>query len=393
MTNTENFFDFKKACDAAVNGEKRTANFDKNLVRREWLKTINSLFPCEAYPRNYMFYMLVLVSCAINTKRDEKDDKNTFYEHFYLYAKKAAELLGVKGFPQVKEILDTLAKAKLIRCKIEGSSLNKRGIKFRVQLLSCTEYINEGYFGRSKEDRENHIKNVNFQNGFCFVNLRHLIEKVTNVIPDYPCGCKDVWVILLNDTVYKDEQTENEDMYNHHIIQFGHLCCGDNEGDAISEPNFYINVEELAKFLHISYSALNEMLNTMEDKRIITRHFIRNRGTAIVLTMLDEDRNDPDYNDTLDRVFEVITLEAYKYSIKRHSKKFGAHNFINKIITKGFEVIAVKRRDKVFKRLELFRNRVIDAIMDNEKDTGVILKPAYASGLDDWDYDDLPFPF
>ncbi len=43
--------------------------------------------------------------------------------------------------------------------------------------------------------------------------------------------------------------------------------------------------------------------------------------------------------------------------------------------------------------LELFRNRVIDAIMDNEKDTGVILKPAYASGLDDWDYDDLPFPF
>lgn len=393
MTNTGNFFDFKKTCGAAVDSEKRTANFDKNLVRREWLKTINSLFPREVYPRNYMFCMLVLISCAINTKKDEKGDKNTFYEHFYLYAKKATELLGVKGFSQVKEVLDTLAKAKLIRYKIEGSSLNKRGIKFRVQLLSCTEYINEGYFGRSNEDRENHIKNVNLQSGFCFVNLRHLIEKVTDALPDYSCGYKDVWVMLLNDTVYKDEQTENVDIYNHHIVQFGHHCCGDNEGDAISEPNYYINVEEFAKFLHISYSALNEMLNTMEDKRIITRHFIRNRGTAIVLTMLDEDRDDPDYNDTLDRVFEVITLEAYKYSIKRNSKKFDAHNFINKIITKGFEVIAVKRRDKIFKRLELFKNRVVDTIMNNEKDTGAILKPAYASGPDDWDYDDLPFPF
>lgn len=373
----------KQDVNAATNEYKRNSNYKKVLVYREWLSDLCAHLPKESGRDNAIFWTLALLSCAIEIKND-KEQPEKFCESFYLYLSSITKILGVKDFAGVVEVLNLMKSKGLIRYKTEGTSLNKSGIKFRIQLLKFTQYVNDGIYGRSEQDRADHIMNIVHQNGFFYAPLGDIIEWAVDAFPDMKHGYKDLCVVLFNNIVYKDEETENNEMYNHHVVQFGNEYI-EADGNAISERIYITKVDELSAFLNLRYSELNEMLDVLQRRGIIRRRFIRNRGTAIVFSALDSDRNDEDYDGVVDKIFDFIAINSYKYKLKRAVKRFSRNNFINRIKTKLITTVVAKKRHELFELLETFKNRISEKVEKAERN----VKPAIG-----WwnDLDDAPPP-
>lgn len=348
------------------NDVKKNSNFKNTYFNREWLAKMNKDFPKGVGENNIIYWTLCLLSCVVELRKGEDDGR--FHKDFYLYSKILARTLGVKSYCEVIYILDMLKKAGIIKYRCSGSSLLMSGIKIEVQFIKLRKYVGAIRPDRSEAEKKNHVDSVVHQKGFFYIALSDFIREMMFLLPNVKHGHKDTVIILFNNIVYKDEECENEDIYNHHIVQFGNKYFETNDGDVISENNYVIKVKELAEYLNISYSALNETLDSLQARGYIRRRFVRNRGTVIVFSAFDSDKDDDDYDETLNRIFTVLTLESYKYSVKRISDVLDEFNFLNKKRIKKVRTVIAKRKDDIFGVLKSLKTRVVQTLERIERE-------------------------
>ena len=287
-------------------------------------------------------------------------DPEGFHQHFYASTKKLREFFGVERFVQVTRILKELEKAGFIKYRLEGTCLNRGGIRFNVQMLKYTEFL----FANSEGpgcDRDARIYNAVNSQGFLYVPLRRIINDVMKAFPNYAPGNKDILVHIFNNVVFKDEECMNYDAFKHHLAQFGQTYI-DADGETVSEANYVVRIGEWAEHLNLSYSELNETLDYLQRLGYIKRRFVRNRGTAIILSALDSDKDDEDYDATINRIFKFIELNSYKYKMKRAEKRFTKYNYVNKRTKGHIKVYFAKKKADVFARLDEICNRLAQNI-------------------------------
>ena len=367
------------------NDVKKNSNFKNTYFNREWLAKMNKDFPKGVGEDNIIYWTLCLLSCGVEFRSKEDKERKKFQRDFYLYSKVMARILGVKNYCEVIYILDMLKKAGIIKYRCSGSSLMMSGVKIEVQFIKLRKYVGAIRPDRSEEEKKKHIDSVVYQKGFFYIALSDFIKEMMALLTKVKHGHKDTAIILLNNIVYKDEECENEDIYNHHIVQFGNKYFETNDGDVISENNYVIKVKELAKYLNISYSALNEMLDSLQARGYIRRRFVRNRGTVIVFSAFDLDKDDDNYDETLERIFTVLTLESYKYSVKRISDVLDEFNFLNRKRIKKIRTVIAKRKDDIFGVLKSLKTRVVQTLerIEREQMTEAVL--ADVEGFDVFD--------
>ena len=365
------------------NDVKKNSNFKNTYFNREWFAKMNKDFPKGVGEDNIIYWTLCLLSCVVEFREGEDDGR--FHKDFYLYSKVLARILGVKSYCEVIYILDMLKKAEIIKYRCSGSSLLMSGIKIEVQFTKLRKYIGAIRPDRTEAEKKNHVDSVVHQKGFFYIALSDFIREMMTLLPTVKHGHKDTAIILFNNIVYKDEECENEDIYNHHIVQFGNKYFETNDGDVISENNYVIKVKELAEYLNISYSALNETLDSLQTRGYIRRRFVRNRGTVIVFSAFDSDKDDDDYDETLNRIFTVLTLESYKYSVKRISDVLDEFNFLNKKRIKKVRTVIAKRKDDIFGVLKSLKTRVVQTLERIEREQMAEAALADAEGFDAFD--------
>lgn len=345
------------------NNGKRNANLDKVLIYRAAIKQVANDVKKSRDDRrdDWAFYIVALLSLVIeDIEGDVLMDPEGFHQHFYASTKKLREFFGVERFVQVTRILKELEKAGFIKYRLEGTCLNRGGIRFNVQMLKYTEYLFTNSEG-SGCDRDARIYNAVNSQGFLYVPLRRIINDVMKAFPNYAPGNKDILVHIFNNVVFKDEECMNYDAFKHHLAQFGQTYIA-ADGDTVSEANYVVRIGEWAEHLNLSYSELNETLDYLQRLGYIKRRFVRNRGTAIIFSALDSDKDDEDYDATINRIFKFIELNSYKYKMKRAEKRFTKYNYVNKRTKGHIKVYFAKKKADVFARLDEICNRLAQNI-------------------------------
>ncbi len=341
------------------NEGKRNANLDKVLIYRAAIKQVANDVKKSRDDRrdDWAFYIVALLSLVIeDIEGDVLMDPEGFHQHFYASTKKLREFFGVERFVQVTRILKELEKAGFIKYRLEGTCLNRGGIRFNVQMLKYTEYLFTNSEGPGC-DRDARIYNAVNSQGFLYVPLRRIINDVMKAFPNYAPGNKDILVHIFNNVVFKDEECMNYDAFKHHLAQFGQTYI-DADGETVSEANYVVRIGEWAEHLNLSYSELNETLDYLQRLGYIKRRFVRNRGTAIIFSALDSDKDDEDYDATINRIFKFIELNSYKYKMKRAEKRFTKYNYVNKRTKGHIKVYFAKKKADIFARLDEICNRL-----------------------------------
>lgn len=142
------------------------------------------------------------------------------------------------------------------------------------------------------------------------------------------------------------------------MAQFGQTYI-DADGETVSEANYVVRIGEWAGHLNLSYSELNETLDYLQRLGYIKRRFVRNRGTAIIFSALDSDKDDEDYDATINRIFKFIELNSYKYKMKRAEKRFTKYNYVNKRTKGHIKVYFAKKKADVLRVLTRFATALL----------------------------------
>ena len=182
------------------NDGKRNANLDKVLIYRAAIKQVANDVKKSRDDRrdDWVFYIVALLSLVIeDIEGDVLMDPEGFHQHFYASTKKLREFFGVERFVQVTRILKKLEKAGFIKYRLEGTCLNRGGIRFNVQMLKYTEYLFTNSEGPGC-DRDARIYNAVNSQGFLYVPLRRIINDVMKAFPNYAPGNKDILVHIFN---------------------------------------------------------------------------------------------------------------------------------------------------------------------------------------------------
>ena len=135
---------YKKENIKNPNDGKRNANLDKVLIYRAAIKQVaNDVKKSRGDRRDdWVFYIVALLSLVIeDIGIAVLRDPEGFHQHFYASPKRLREFFGVEGFVQVTRIIKELEKAGFIKYRLEGTCLNRGGIRFNVQMLKYTEYL------------------------------------------------------------------------------------------------------------------------------------------------------------------------------------------------------------------------------------------------------------
>lgn len=307
---------------------KKANDYGKLYVPRKILAGINS-FKGRKYKDNYFYCFVRLLSEAVS--QDISNDWTSaqcslIKPNMYIYPSRLAKIWGVTK-NEAMDILRYFSDNGLISFEAQARPIPFRERKFFVHFNKFGSYIPQKEEYRNPDDVKAQLYNIYNDRGYIYFPANAITDFFFNKL-NYSHGIKDIALLLYCNTSFQDDMEENELLKGVHIVNFGGY---ETLNKTMVIINRYVRLKSFAEFLHIPFSALNEMLNQMSICGYIERRFFRNKGTMIILSCLDNN----EYTEySINDVFDVIEASVLAVVERVNKVTFLARDFLNRVVCK-----------------------------------------------------------
>lgn len=305
-------------------GLKMTNEYSKKFMSRQMLEYINS-FNGRKYNDNYFYWFIRLLSEAVSqdiTNDWVKKQSNIDKPNLYTYHSRLSKVWGVKK-SEVNGILSFFADAGLIVYSAQKRPIPFKESKIFIRFKRFYDYLPPIERVRGKADVESHLFNIKHNRGYIYFPAKSTTEFFFNKI-HYSHGIKDLALLLYCNTIFNDDLENNNDIKNTYLVNFGGYIT-DYTSTVIQ--NRYIKLQSFAEYLQIPFSALNEMLMQMQRKGFLKKYYIRNKGTSIILSCLE--------NESKKGVKEIIRENILSVSDRTKKVVFSKRDFLNRVVLRN----------------------------------------------------------